>query len=374
MNIDVKTLDKIIKNTIAAVEKGKAQIFDIYEAASSEMENVKKDLERVKQGAADIIFHVDGLEKRERHYRMRLAEVHRNFNVYTEDDMRKAYEDIEAIRVSLAVAREQEKSLRRQRDDLEVRLRNLKDTLQRADGLVSQVGAALGLLNNEMENVLTHIESIQQRQEFAARIIKAQEEERRRVARDIHDGPAQSMANVVFRAEVCERLIDTDIERAKAELRDLQQQIRLVLKETRKIIFGLRPMTLDDLGLVPTVRRLLDTMHERMAITTEIKILGEERRLDSHIELGVFRTIQEALNNVEKHSQASSVKVRIEFRRNLISIVVEDNGRGFDQDEPVSDDSFGILGMRERIALIEGELGIKSQVGNGTKVYIQVPL
>lgn len=373
--LDMKILDKIVKQTIAAVEKGKVQIYEIYEAARAEMENVKKDLERVKQEAADVIYKVDELEKKERKARLRLAEVHRNFKLYSEEDMRQAYEDVEAIRVALAVGREQEKGLRRQRDDLEIRLRNLKETLERAEGLVAQVGAALGFLGNHMENVLSQIESMQQRQAFAAKIIGAQEEERRRVAREIHDGPAQAMANVVFRAEVCERLIDTDITRAKAELKDLQQQIRSVLKETRKIIFGLRPMTLDDLGLAPTLRRVLDTMKERTGIITELKIMGEEKRLDSHLEVGLFRTIQEALNNVEKHARANSVWVRMDFRRDGVTAIVEDDGQGFDPDaDAIGVESFGIMGMYERITLLDGEVTIKSEKKKGTKVYIKVPI
>lgn len=373
--LDMKILDKIVKQTIAAVEKGKVQIYEIYEAARAEMENVKKDLERVKQEAADIIYKVDELEKKERKARLRLAEVHRNFKLYSEDDMRQAYEEVEAIRVALAVGREQEKSLRRQRDDLEIRLRNLKDTLERAEGLVAQVGAALGFLGNHMENVLSQIESMQQRQAFAAKIIGAQEEERRRVAREIHDGPAQAMANVVFRAEVCERLIDTDIIRAKAELKDLQQQIRSVLKETRKIIFGLRPMTLDDLGLVPTLRRVLDTMKERTGIITELKVMGEDKRLDSHLEVGLFRTVQEALNNVEKHAKANSVWVRMDFRRDVVTAMVEDDGKGFDPEvDVIGTESFGIMGMQERMTLLDGEVTIKSEKNKGTKVYIKVPI
>jgi two-component system sensor histidine kinase DegS len=373
--LDMKILDKIVKQTIAAVEKGKVQIYEIYEAARAEMENVKKDLERVKQEAADIIYKVDELEKKERKARLRLAEVHRNFKLYSEEDMRQAYEEVEAIRVALAVGREQEKSLRRQRDDLEIRLRNLKDTLERAEGLVAQVGAALGFLGNHMENVLSQIESMQQRQAFAAKIIGAQEEERRRVAREIHDGPAQAMANVVFRAEVCERLIDTDIVRAKAELKDLQQQIRSVLKETRKIIFGLRPMTLDDLGLVPTLRRVLDTMKERTGIITELKVMGEDKRLDSHLEVGLFRTVQEALNNVEKHAKANSVWVRMDFRRDVVTAMVEDDGKGFDPEvDIIGTESFGIMGMHERMTLLDGEVTIKSEKNKGTKVYIKVPI
>lgn len=372
--MDVKELDKIVKNTLSAVEKGKTQIFEIYEAARNEMENVNKDVERVKQEAIYIIFHVDDLEKKERRARLRLMEVSRNFNVYSEDDIKACYDEAKVLQVNLAVAREQEQSLRRQRDDLELRLKQLKSTVEKAEGLVSQVGVVLGYLGNEMDNVVNQIESLQQSQLFGSKIIKAQEEERRRVAREIHDGPAQLMANLVFRSEVCERLIDIDIVRAKGELKDLRGQVRDCLKETRKIIFDLRPMTLDDLGLVPTIKRLLETIEERSKTITEIRIIGEEKRLESYVEIGLFRIIQEALNNVEKHAGATLVKVILEFKAGFVVVVVEDNGVGFNTSEQADNSSFGILGMRERMNLLHGQLAIESEIGKGSKVNIKVPI
>lgn len=374
ITLDVKELDKIVKNTLSAVEKGKTQIFEIYEAARNEMENVNKDVERVKQEAIYIIFHVDDLEKKERRARLRLMEVSRNFNVYSEDDIKACYDEAKVLQVNLAVAREQEQSLRRQRDDLELRLKQLKNTVEKAEGLVSQVGVVLGYLGNEMDNVVNQIESLQQSQLFGSKIIKAQEEERRRVAREIHDGPAQLMANLVFRSEVCERLIDIDIVRAKGELKDLRGQVRDCLKETRKIIFDLRPMTLDDLGLVPTIKRLLETIEERSKTITEIRIIGEEKRLESYVEIGLFRIIQEALNNVEKHAGATLIKVILEFKAGFVVVVVEDNGVGFNTSEQADNSSFGILGMRERMNLLHGQLAIESEIGKGSKVNIKVPI
>ena len=372
--LDTKALDKIVKQTIAAVERGKSQMFDIYEAARAEMENVKKDVERVKQQAADIILKVDELERYERRSRLRLMEVSRNFHIYAEQDVKTAYEETSQLQVDLAVARAQEQNLRQQRDGLEVRLKSLKDTVKKAEELVSQVGAALGFMGNQMGGVILHLESMQQRQLFGAKIIKAQEEERRRVAREIHDGPAQSMANVVFRAEVCERFLDTDIERSKVELSDLREQVRECLKETRKIIFDLRPMTLDDLGLVPTIRRILDTFRERTGVMTEIRVLGEEKRLDSHFEIGLFRIIQEALQNIEKHAQAKHVVIRVEFSLKAVAVIIQDDGKGFDSAETVGSESFGLMGIRERVDLLSGELNINSENNKGTKLTIKVPL
>jgi len=373
-NLDIKTLDAIIKKTIAAVEMGKNQIYEIYEVARNEVENVKKDVERIKQETIDVIFKVDDLEKQERRSRLRLMEVSRNFGVYSEDDIKIAYDEAKNIQVELAVARSQEQNLRRQRDDMELRLRSMQNTVAKAEGLTTQVGAVLGYLGDQMGGVVLKIESMQQSQLFGSKIIKAQEEERRRVSREIHDGPAQAMANIVFRAEVCERLIDIDMVRAKKELADLREQVRMCLKETRKIIFDLRPMTLDDLGLVPTVKRFLDTAKERSGIIPAVRLLGAERRLDSYVEVGLFRTIQEAVNNVEKHAQASVINIVMEFRRDMLTVTIEDNGKGFDTAENVGSESFGLLGMRERINLLNGELLIKSVKGTGTKITIKIQL
>lgn len=372
--LDVKHLDAIIKNTIAAVEESKTKIFDIYEAARTEMANVRRDVERIKQETARVIRSVDDLSKRERRARSRLMEVHRNFQQNTEEDMKAAYLEAENLRVGLEVAREREVNLRRQRDDLELRLRSLESTVEKAEVLTEKVGLALGFLSNQMGTALTHIENLQQRQLFGAKIITAQEEERRRVARDIHDGPAQALANVIFRAEVCERLMDSDLAQAKTELADLRQQVRDVLKDTRKLIFGLRPMTLDDLGLTPTIKRLLDGIRERSGIRSIVHVSGQEQRLDPAIEIGLFRIMQESLNNIEKHAHATLIRVRMDFRQQAVSLFIEDDGDGFDTAAATGSEQFGLTGMRERVSLLGGDLKIISFPGKGTKVYVRVCL
>jgi two-component system sensor histidine kinase DegS len=374
-NIDIKTLDKIIKKTISSIKDSRGQIYEVYEMARDELENVKRDVERVKNETAEIISKVDDLERSERKARIHLMEVSRDFKSHPEHEVREAYENARKIQVDLAVTREQEQNLRRQRNEQEIRLRNLGVTVAKAEQLVSQVGVVLDYLGNHMSAAFAQIETLQNAQIMGAQIIRSQEEERRRVARDIHDGPAQAMANIVFRAEVCERLIDTDVERAKLELRQLREHIRETLGEIRKIIFDLRPMALDDLGLVPTIRGVLENFRNQQGIFTEVTVTGRERRLESHIEIGLFRVAQEALNNVVKHAQASTVRVRIEFAPAGVTLVIEDDGKGFDSSNEESPDGhFGLMGMRERLQLLQGKFVIKSTLGKGTRVMITAPL
>ena len=374
-NVDIGTLDKIVKKTISSIRDSRGQIYDVYEMARDELETVKRDVERIKQETATVIKKVDELERNERKARIHLMEVSRDFKNRTEEEVREAYEEARKIQIDVAVTREQEQNLRRQRDEMEVRLRNLGGTVAKAEQLVSQVGVVLDYLGNQMSEAFSQIESLQNAHELGAQVIRSQEEERRRVARDIHDGPAQAIANIVFRAEVCERLIDTDTQRAKSELKALREHIRNTLAEIRKIIFDLRPMALDDLGLAPTIRGVLDVFREEYGLFTEVAVIGKERRLESHVEIGIFRVVQEALNNIVKHAQASSAKVRIEFAAAGVTVLVEDDGKGFEMTEgELPSGHYGIMGMRERMQLLNGKLSIKSAPRRGTRVMISVPL
>ncbi len=365
--------DMIFKQTVDAMEQSKSKLYHLTETLRVEMEKITTQVESLKCDATDVMVKVAELERKERMSRLHILEVSRKYRDQPEQDIKVSYEEASQKHIDLAIAREKQSSLKRQLYDLEARLKECRITVQKTEGLISKIGGALSFIKNQAEGSVTLFECHQQ-QVFGARIIKAQEEERKRVAREIHDGPAQAMANIAFRAEVCRRLLDTDLERSKAELQELSEQVQVCLQETRKIIFNLRPMTLDDLGLVPTVRRILNTYKERTGTAVDVKVFGEEKRLDSHIELGLFRIVQEALTNTEKHAKASNVRIRIEFAPKAMSVIFEDDGIGFDDKAVVKNENFGLMGMRERASLLEGELAIKSGKGKGTKIIVRVPL
>lgn len=375
-DLDEKTLDNIIKETIHAMENGKTQIFEIYEAACNEVRNVRKDIEQLKKMAEEIIDKVDAHEKKERLARMKLAQVSSNFHLYNETDIKICYEEARQIQIQVAVLREQEQSMRKKRDEMEIRLKQLMGTVEKAKQLVSQVGVVLGYLSAQMGAVATKMEELNQEKMLGATIIKAQEDERLRISREIHDGPAQMMANVVYRADVCERLLDMDIEKVREELRDLKGQVRNCLTETRKIIFDLRPMGLDDLGLVATIFHFLEKSEERNHLIVDFNVIGEEVRLARHIEIGVFRMIQEGINNIYKHAQVDQAKLVLEFHHEYLSITIEDEGIGFNEDDVDvhEGECYGLIGMKERISLLKGRLTIISKAFEGTKLRILIPL
>lgn len=374
--LDLAQLDQVIKRTVEAIERGREQIYAIAESAREEYQSVASELESVKRETAEIIMAVDGLEKQERAARVRLMEVSRNFSRYGEEDIKEAYEQAQQLQGRLILSREREAQLRRKRDELERRLRNLETTVRRAEDLVSQVGVVLGYLGGNLQNLMTQIENVQVRQALGVAVIRAQEEERRRVAREIHDGPAQLMANIVLRLEVTERLLATDLDRARKELAELREMVRSSLHDVRKIIFDLRPMALDDLGLVPAIRGYLAEYKSRYGVDVELGTLGQERRLDQAVEVALFRFTQEALSNAARHSGAGSIAVRLEFSPERVQVSVRDDGRGFDPEAVVANPEarYGLVGMRERAEMLGGSMGITTAPGKGTRVTMSVPL
>lgn len=369
-------MDQIIHDTILALEKSKQQLFDISEMARNECTRLEEQLAEVKTQLRKVIGRVNERERQYRMARLRLMEVSRDFERYSEVHIKEAYGVAQTAQLDLVVLRERESHLRNQRDDLERSLYNQQGTIRSADEQVSQVNVAIEYLRGNLKELSGQIDNYQQRHLLGIKVIKAQEEERRRVARDIHDGPAQTLANVVLRAEICEKLLDSDLEEVRQELQQLKEVVRRSLKDIRKVIYDLRPMTLDDLGLIPTLRRYINEMKERPGLMIDFAVVGKEGRLPSHVEVGVFRVVQEALHNVLKHSEASAVSLRIEFLPDELSVLVKDNGAGFQPDEALhrQGDHFGLLSMRERVELLQGCWKLTSGPGEGTEVAFTVPV
>lgn len=373
--IDTKALDTIFNSMVRTMEQSKDDIFIISEQSRQNFEQIKAELEEVKEDIALLIVNNDLLEIKSRSSRARLADVSKNFNRYSEEQIREAYEVANTLLVELSINEMEEKQLRKRRDELERRLEALLETIKRADHLVSQVTLVTNYLTSDLKNVGEALEDAKQKKNFAIRIIEAQEEERKRLSRDIHDGPAQMFANVLLRAGLIEKIfLEEDEKAALLELKALRESVREALIEVRRVIFDLRPMALDDLGLVPTLTKYLSQVQEfEKGINIEFQSSGSERRFEGNIEVAVFRLIQEAVTNAIKHGLASHIWVKVEWLGDNLNVIIKDNGRGFDENE-VKDKSFGLIGMRERIGLLKAEMKIKSVIDKGTSIFFRIPL
>lgn len=379
MDFRADQIDRVIQNAIRVMEDSKVQVFEICEAARRELLSLNQELELVLADTTATIDKVDQLERDYRLARIRLTEVSRDFVRYSEKDIKSAYEKATQMQLDLMVYREKEHYLKSRRDELQKRAKNVELSIERADTINLQMSVVLDYLSGDLNQVTRILESAKNRQMIGLKIILAQEDERKRVAREIHDGPAQSLANLVLRTEIAERLLDTgDLQIVRDELIDLKSQIRIGLEEIRKIIFNLRPMALDDLGLVPTLRKFVQDFEERTRIRAVFDTAGKEKRLPSAMEAALFRLVQEAYNNAYKHAQPTFVSLELTFSEQSVALVVEDNGVGFNYDAVMSrsrvGSHFGLLGMKERVELLQGKIDIVSVQGQGTKLNILVPI
>jgi two-component system sensor histidine kinase DegS len=206
--------------------------------------------------------------------------------------------------------------------------------------------------------------------------LQVQEEERQRLAREIHDGPAQVLANAIFELEFCQRLLEKDPKRLESELVRLKDDIREGLSEVRHCIFDLRPGPLAELGLVATLRRYAEGYQSRFGIAVELDLDDDVQRLSAAKEMAVFRVVQEALQNSRKHSGATRVLVSLRREGDAVVACVEDNGQGFEVETVPTGTArhFGLQSMHERAQLIRADLQIESQLGKGTRVTLRAPV
>lgn len=373
--LDVKALDKILDRMINTLTNSKDEIFQIGEQCRNDYVTLSQELKELRSMIAKIIDDGDRLEALAQSARNHLSEVSRKFNEYSEEQVKEAYEKAHRIQMDYIMNREMEKQLRKRRDELERRLKGLEETIERAEHLVAQTTFVLNYLTSDLKQVGEVLEDAKMKQDFGLKIIMAQEEERKRLSREIHDGPAQMLANVMMRSDLIERLFkEYGTEAALNEIRSLKKMVRDALYEVRRIIYDLRPMALDDLGLSPTLRKYLRTIEDYyQSATITYQFFGEEQRLDSKTEVSLFRLIQEAVQNALKHAEANEIIVKVEMKNNLCTIIVKDDGKGFDVNQK-KEKSFGIMGMRERVELLNGTLSIQSTIGAGTVVTIQVPI
>ncbi len=215
------------------------------------------------------------------------------------------------------------------------------------------------------------------RGELLRQIVSAQEGERQRIARELHDGTGQILTALSLGLAAASASVQRDPALAARQLNELKTMSTQVIKELHDLVMGLRPSILDDLGLVPALRGQVQKFEERTRIVTRFEVNGRIRRIQPEIETTIFRIAQESLTNVVKHADARHVTVQLTYDETTIQLMVQDDGSGFDQDTALQADSayrWGLLGMQERVSLAGGDWKIDSQPGAGTTIQVSIPI
>lgn len=226
---------------------------------------------------------------------------------------------------------------------------------------------------NILSSRIERIELILKRETPGLTVLNIQEEDRQRIARDLHDTSLQNLAHLVHQIELSGMYIDQDTVRAKLELSVVNKKLKETIDEIRNTIFDLRPMTFDDLGLKAAFERLIDSINEndRYELDLDIDNVSCETNL---ILVTIYRVVQECLNNIVKHAEATKIVFQCKCVEEVCHIRIEDNGKGFSELVDDGKKHFGISGMKERVELLSGKIEIHSVPNKGTTVIIEVPL
>jgi signal transduction histidine kinase len=202
------------------------------------------------------------------------------------------------------------------------------------------------------------------------RVVEAQEQERARLARELHDETGQALTSILLGLKSLEEAVDTD--EGRASVAALRELVVTTLRDVRGLAVELRPAALDDFGLVPALERLADTFREKTGLDVALEAQLGDGRLDPTLETTLYRIVQEALTNVLKHAEAQHVSISLVRKDGSVAAVVEDDGRGFTPEAPPRE-ALGLIGMRERVGLVGGRISIESAPGAGTTLAVEVP-
>lgn len=340
---------------------------EIIELITTRLSSIKRKMTEIKGQIDSTQTMVDRQHARTNDLTTEIQTLKANIDTVPREDIRDKYDDTIEARFRLATMQGQLEKFREHYEHLQSEQLLLSQILTKLQG----AGEIEVVEEEEVETGKGNINIV--------RIIQAQEEERQRLSRQMHDGPAQSLTNFILQAEICQRLFDRNPAKAGEELVKLKNDASVTFQKVRDFIFDLRPMMLDDLGVVPTVRRWIEAFKDKNDIHTELEILGEERRLASHKEVMIFRSIQELVGHARDYASPSEIKVRLDMGAANIKISVFDNGRPFDTqmiyeiDEKSQDARIqGLVSLKERFELISGKMTASSD-DSGSTINLELP-
>jgi two-component system sensor histidine kinase DegS len=324
----------------------------------SELDQYRRELKEVALMLEQSQLEVNKLAQRNASITAHIQQIQPQFDTLPREDIRMAYDSALDAQQRLFVMRGQVE-----------KLQSDQGHLNRYIALIERV--LLAFEGGTPADVLS--QSVSKTAETVEMMIQAQEAERQRLSRQMHDGPAQALSNFILQTEIAMRLFDMDQSKARDELENLKISATDTFRKVRDFIFELRPMMLDDLGLVPTLKRYVDAVKEQSGLDVRLLFTGTERRLQSYQEVMVFRAIQELISNAHRNSQASTIKAQLDMDLMEIKVSVEDDGKGFDVETLAAQGGMGLKVIRDRVEMLGGEMDIDSVLGQGTRVSFRIP-
>jgi two-component system, NarL family, sensor histidine kinase DegS len=322
---------------------------------ASRLEEVRSQLKELGSLIGQSRNEVEKMKQRQASEAMRLKQIQSSFESVPREDIRKSFESSMDTQQRLFAMSGQ------------------LERLQAQQGVLEQYEATLGKIQETLQIMSPDSASGPAPKSVVVRVVEAQEDERKRLSRQMHDGPAQVLSNFILQAEIAARLFDIDPVRAKEELGTLKVSANSAFQKVRNYIFDLRPMMLDDLGLVPTIRRYLDSFKDQSQLEITFAFTGTERRIPNHIEVVQFRALQQLVGLAREHGQASKIKVTLDIAESNVRAIVENDGKILEEKPGGEEDVYGLVSLRERIEMLGGSFDYNAQAGQGTTASIDLP-
>lgn len=363
-----KSINIALDSIITSMKDGKEEIFAITEQINKENRQVKSDIAQVRKEIKIYNAQIEKLKKIELQSRKTLSIVSSDFDKYNSDDIKDAYDKSYNLQQDLMKKQLEIDSIIKKLELYENRIQKNNELVSKADELLSRIE-----IMSDYMKLDSSIDS--DSDDLFTKWILFQENEKNRIARDIHDGPAQTIASLVIRSDIIKKLIEKETPSTTIykEIEQLKFQLRSVIKEIRKIMYDLRPTSLDELGFSSSIHGLVSKTEEDCNIKFSVSIDEESKIKNSNLKIICFRIIQESLNNIIKHSKAKKAYIYVKISNTFIDMIVQDNGIGFDTSKINSVNSFGLSSLKERVSLVNGTVIIDSELSKGTAINVKIP-
>ena len=335
-----------------------ASIVDPQQLIQSELDDTTRGLKEITLMLEQSRVELGKLTQRNTAVNAHLQQIHDQIGKLPSEEVRTVYDSALDAQQRLFQMRGQLEKLQSDQNHLEHyknMLEHLKSTAKTGGGGGNGKSDRSGMAGVEM-------------------LVNAQESERQRLSRQMHDGPAQALSNFILQTEIAMRLLDIDPVQARNELNNLKVSAMSTFQKVRNFIFELRPMMLDDLGLAPTIRRYADSFKEQAGVEVSVTISGKERRLEPYIEVLIFRSMQELLSNAVHQNQATLVKIQLDIGDPAVRLSLDDNGKGFDTDSLTKESNLGMKLVRDRVEMLGGKFDLDTAPGKGARVTLTIPI
>ncbi len=338
-------------------KKNTASVVDTKHLLQSELEESTRSLKEITLMLEQSRVELGKLTQRNAAVTAYLQQIRQQLGTLPAEEVQQAYDSALDAQQRLFVMRSQLEKLQNDQLHLEKHkkfLEQMQASFDQMEGGAEQGG----------KSTMASVEML----------VNAQESERQRLSRQMHDGPAQALSNFILQAEIVMRLLDVDPAQARNELGNLKIAAFNTFQKVRNFIFELRPMMLDDLGLAPTIRRYAETYKEQSGVEISVTLSGNDRRLEPYIEVMVFRAMQELLATAVHQNQATVIKIQLDLGDTAVKLLVDDNGRGFGTDALDKESNLGLKLIRERVGMLGGTFTLDSAPGARSRLTMTIPI